>query len=390
MNVSTGNTREERRKINEECYWCSVNATQVFKGVILNESATGVLVRIDRHLENGKKLYILSIPSGLDNLDQPTPDVLKNHPLTRSGTVVRQDGTNTFGIQFYGNHEDRPEYRRWFREKCTIALLTFPERSVFHLSGQLTLEAAALLQTLFTQQKKRVSEFLLSCYEVEDVATTAGTLFRSTLQECDQEGISITMIGGDQQSPCESINKSLVLKNGLLFTMGETYSLPAGQSTKAKETPAVTSNRKSDSEAKPSPEAKRDSVVLVAKGQSILNRLAMPFAKMDLQVFQTQKYLEAVDFIIAESPLFLVVDVDMDTCENLVMLNKIKEYKISHKPSLMVLGPNHIYGLVKEAMILPVAIYLTKPFTDRDYVNGITTIIQNMGIRYTAQSPSGT
>jgi ActR/RegA family two-component response regulator len=384
MKPFVGNTvREERRRINEECLWCAVNHPAVRKGTIVNESATGALIRCQGTLEVDKKLYVLSIPGGISDMDALDATQIKEHPLTRSATVVRHDGSDLMGVHFYGNPETRPEFRRWFRGKCTVSLLSFPERCVFNITGDLTLESSALLQTLFTQQRRKCKEMLVSCYELAGIATTAGTVFRAVLNQCDKDGVVITLISGGMGSPCENLNNSVTLSNGLIFPQDDVYNLPAGKNIGASKqnehTPgAIQSQKKSGFTSAP----KMDRVLIVSRGQTTLNRLGMFFDKYCIEVLRTKNFVQAMDITLAEHPLFVVVDIDLENCESLIILNKIKEFNPKLKTPLLILGPNNIYELVKAASFLPVGIYLTKPYTERDYANAIQNIIQHLGVKF--------
>ncbi|MBD3265582.1 hypothetical protein GF373_02845, partial [bacterium] len=360
--------REERRPTNEECYWCVVNSSQIQKGTILNESATGVLLRISTYVEVGKKVYILSLPGGLDSEVPTSLDALVNHPFTRSGTVVRHESQEAIGIQFYGDPETRPEFRRWFRGQCTIAHILFADRSIYHVAGKLTLEAAALLQTLFIQPKRPVKEILLSCYELEHIAGTASTLLRSALLRCDQEGIVITILSGNEYSPCAKFNQNLILSNGCLFPLGQQFSLPENASESI-EVPSLTDpipTAPVDEEANIHPQVAQTEphrILLIAKNRSTLSRLAMPFKNFDFDIVQATKIPDALESMKAGTLTFIILDFDIEQSSLILGLNKCKQFNQATQPPLLVLGPKHLADLVKEALVLPVTTYLNKPFT---------------------------
>lgn len=379
--------REERHRINEDCFWCLSNSIKINPGTIINESATGALVRVNERLDMDKKIYVLSIPGGLPPIEAISAEILKDHPLTRSGTIVRADGGDQIGIHFCEESDNRPEYRRWFRGKCTISLLSFPARSIFCISGQFSLEASALLQTIFSQQKKRVKEILVDCHQLDEIATTAGTVFRTALNQCGKEGIIVTLLTGNDESACKNLNKTIVLTNGIIHTQGEMYECPSNNYIREVESASQTKERRSTHNPAPikaSPEASKDYVMVISRAQTTLNRLVLPFEEYDISVRQVKSFTEAVDMIMFESPLFVVADIDLENCSLLLHLNKTKDFKLPRKPPLLIIGPNYIYDLIKAALDLPVGVYLPKPNTDRDYRNAISQIIQKTGIKLSA------
>ena len=380
-------TREERHRINEDCYWCVVNSVKINHGMIINESATGALLRVNERLEIERKILILSIPGGLPPLESLTVDLIRDHPLTRSGTVVRIDSPEQIGVQFCDESDTRPEYRRWFRGKCIISLLSYPDRAIFNITGQFTIEASALLQTLFTQQKKQVKEILVACHQLEEIATTAGTVFRTALQQCGKEGIVVTLLTGNSESACKNLNKNMVLMNGIVYTLGDSYDCPANDFNHTIQPVAQGKDSKpsvNSIPAKISADAAKDSVMVVSRGQTTLNRLVLPFEEYDISVRPLKNYIEAVDNLMFSTPLFIVADIDLENCNLLLHLNKTRDFKIPRKPPLLILGPNYICDLIKAALDLPVGVYLTKPYTDRDYRSAISQIIQKFGIKISA------
>ena len=74
-------------------------------------------------IEEGKRIWILSLPGeDMSNYSLP-PEELINHPLSRGGTVVRQESNNRSGIQFDPEtNENQPQYQRWYRGKSKVVV----------------------------------------------------------------------------------------------------------------------------------------------------------------------------------------------------------------------------------------------------------------------------
>lgn len=378
--------REERHWVNEECFWCLVGSQRIARGMIVNESASGILLRSGELVEIGKKILVLSIPSGLPPLEPFTVVSLQDHPMTRTGQVVRTEGTELLGIQFLETGQARPEFRRWFRGKGAIALLTFPEQAIFNLSGHLTLEVAALFQTLMIQQQKRVKDIVVACHELEEIAATASTIFRSMLHRWDQEGGRMIWFTGSDQSCCQALNRSVELRNGLVHQAGDRYASTPVVPQTSPETSA-----KAETPAPPTPTpfhpvkvqpllSTKKKVVLIARGQSVLNRMAIPFDKYGMEVMAHVHFMDAIDRIEEEKPLFVVIDVELDQCNMLVELNRLRGMKPGELPPLLIFGPSQVGDLVKAAIQIPIHSYHGKPYTDRDYHQAIQGMMKKLGL----------
>lgn len=373
-NVPAPLPREERRRINEPCLWCFVESDGPKKGAILNESATGILLEAEEPLDSGKRIWILSLPGDdLSTRKMPTEELI-NHPLSRAGTIVRNESVKRAGVQFDREEKERPRYLRWYRGNSSVVTLTDGDRATIALSGALTFESATLLEKLFTKQNKSIREILFSCHDIEQVNNTALTVLRAALRHCDKSGVNLTIITG--QAISASLEKNLPLEHGYFSSIS---GIPV--QTASESSPAAACNETSSKSVSVQTVAP-EGVVILSRGAVDLNRLANPLLRMEIPTWKTTNFKEAPDLIATHNPRFIVMDIELEHCPQLLELNRIRKYALSRVPPAMVIGPPHLGELIREALALPVKMYLIKPCTDREYATGLQAMLKE---KYTSK-----
>lgn len=357
-------SREERRRTNERCLWCFAESNESKPGTVLNESATGLLLQAEEPLSVGQRIWVLCMPGDDPTVNPLPPEYLINHPLSRGGKIVRVDETNQAGIQFDNDEKERPRYQRWYRGKSSIVTLLEKERATVTLSGWLNFESAILLEKLFTKQSKTFKEILFSCHDVDHINGTALTVLRSALRQCDKSGIVLTVLTGSETLVI--FEKNLVLENGYHVNL-QSIPVLADSPAALPKTPPPTSPE--------TPDIVVDGIVVISRGISQLNRLAQPLERFSLVSWKTQSFKEAPELIATNNPRFVVIEVELEHCPSLIDINRIRRYSLSRIPPAMVIGPLHLGELIKEALAVPVKIYLPKPCTDREYINGLQAML---------------
>lgn len=358
--------REERKTLNEHCLWCSEDKRVVHKGIIVNESASGLLLQTDTIINMGETLYLLTPCFG----EPLTPDNLSvkqliQYPVTRKGKAVRTATKNEYGIHFEA--EDKPaEFRRWYRESSSIYTFLTKQVAVIVLEGDINLETSTLLQSLVNKFKREVSEFVFSLEKVNTFAGAAGTIVKSIIKSCGSDQKTATIIYSD------TYEKSRILVNDLLsdsifgFLTSDVYQTKPIPLPKFGESPSQTTSRQSKDSNKV---AFNNEVRFLVLSPKVLNQ------KKYIQMIHEAKangiavpYMhEALNKILEYEHHFVVVDVELEDVSLLLLMNQLIAKNLSHFPELIVLGPKHIEELVKAALKLPVHTYLTKPFLEKDF-----------------------
>jgi len=356
--VLTLHPREERRRIQEPCLLCSSESLPVTTGVIVNESATGMLVETTRLLETGRQIWILPAYHKQPRPESWTPYELIHHPLTRTGVVVRLEGGNRAGIQFLEDQE-RPLYRRWFRGQTTVTGFFFKNQGVLAFTGPLTIEAASLVEKIISQANG-ITELLLACHQIDQIQRTAFTVLLSSLQTYEKKGIALTVVTGPVSTAY--FQRSPVLPGSFIFPVFATE--PAGP---------VVDPLKNGIAHKAA--AGSQGILLIARGQTTLNRLEKPLRNQEMPVWKLQGFGNALKLIAAGQARFLVVDIDVESCGTIVQLNELKNTPLDPLPPVLAIGPGYLAALVKEALYLPVRVYLSKPTTEHEYANAIQTML---------------
>ena len=236
------------------------------------------------------------------------------------------------------------------------------ERAVINLSGSLTFEAAVLLERIFTKQSKSFREILFSCHEVERINGTALTVLRSALRHPDKNGIVLTVVTGPETH--SALEKSLNLENGFTINI---ESLPVQTEQHSISAPAENVPQNNV--------APGDCVLIITRGIASISRLGVPFERLEIPVVKTQNFKEAPEIIATNNPRFVIIDIELEHCPLLLDINKIRRFSMPKLPPVMVIGPPHLGELIKEALALPLRKYLTKPCTDREYVNCLQTML---------------
>lgn len=350
--------REERRRTQEKCLYCTTEYLTVTAGVILNESATGILLEASSPLETGKQIWVLPVYHDTLRPESLSTHELINHPLTRVGVVVRLESGNRAGIQFK-EEPDRPQYRRWYRGGTTITSFFIKHQGVLAYTGPLTLETASLTDKIMSQAAG-VTELLVSCHQIDQIQRTAFTVFLSSLQAFEKKGITLTVVTGPVSSAY--FQKSLALPGSYICYVSETGAgAPPAES--APDGPAS------------QPGSAKSGILLVARSLTTLNRLEKPVKNQDMPVWKLQGFGSAVKLIASERVRFMVVDIDLESCGTIVQLNQLKNAPLDPVPPVLAIGPGYLAALVKEALFLPVRIYLNKPTTEREYAAAMQTML---------------
>ena len=179
---STSTTqREERRNVNDPCIWRKANVRILHRGVIVNESASGILLRASNLPPAGSTIQVLPLIDG-ESADEYSFQGFQRHPLSRTGTVVRMESGDSVGVRWKDDQKAHHKFKRWFRNNAELALLQFNQQLVIRLRGPVGLEAAALLQSIFNSVHSSTVECLFLANEVGDIHPAALTIIRSSLQ----------------------------------------------------------------------------------------------------------------------------------------------------------------------------------------------------------------
>ncbi len=350
--------REERRRTQEKCLYCSAEIPTVASGIILNESATGILLETAELLETGRPIWILPVYHGLLRPESLTSQELIDHPLARVGVVVRLESGNRAGIQFK-EEPDRPQYRRRYRGSTKVTSFFIKHQGVLTYSGPLTIETVSLTEKIMSQAAG-VTELLVSCQQIDQIQRTAFTVFLSSLQGFEKKGISLTVITGPISSAY--FQKSLALPGSMICHVSAT-GIPAS--------PAESVLNGSTGPAG----GAKSGILLVARSLTTLNRLEKPLKNLDMPVWKLQGFTSAVKLLASERVMFVVVDIDLESCGTIVQLNQLKNAPLDPVPPVLAIGPGYLAALVKEALFLPVRLYLNKPITEREYANAVQTLL---------------
>lgn len=358
--------REERKSLNEHCLWCSENKRVVHKGIIVNESASGLLLQTEIEINLGDTLYLLTPCFG----EPLTPDNLSvkqliQYPVTRKGTVVRSATKSEYGIHFEA--EDKPaEFRRWYRESSSIYTFLTKQVAVIVIEGDINLETSTLLQSLVNKFKREVSEFVFSLEKVHTFAGVAGTVVKSIIKSCGSDQKTAMVIYGSNYEKSRLLVKDLLSDSIFGFLTSDVYQTkPISLPKVGASTSQTTSRQRRESNKT----VFSNEIRFLVLSPKVLNQ------KKYLQIIQETKgkgiavpYMhDALNKILEYEYHFVVADVEIEDVSLLLLMNQLITKNLSHFPELIILGPKHVDELVKAALKLPVHTYLTKPFLEKEF-----------------------
>lgn len=375
--------REERRSINEPCVWCRSNIRIINKGAILNESASGMLLRTSNLPGMKETVYIVPLleeetPKHITNIQQ-----LREHPLMRSGKVMRRESVDCVGIQFVQEETPRPEFRRWFRGQAALTTLFMNDMGIIRVSGRLNIESGALIQSVLKSHAQKLREMIISFHEVESMATTVLTILRAALQQCERDGVDVTCILGESTFSAQESVSPLLLNPARQFNMSDELDLstPSHFETTSTEDQKLQSSDDFESfsgafaqeEEKVSsildfgPQSAKGPVLIAARNLSAIHRLLQPLQDKKFQV-ETLTRIEDATISLPQKPWSLfIIDFDLDHCDDVAKFAMADLPEMASAPWLIVIGPEKIEPLVRAAIKLPIKEYLEKPLSDREY-----------------------
>ena len=353
--------REERKQLNEHCLYCRTNRTGIYKGVILNESATGMLLEMEDFPEVGESVCVLSTTFGEEESLLPhTERELMSHPMSRYGEVVRLESLRRVGIRFEVNAE-QGEFRRWYRGATTAQMLVFRRIGVLTILGEVTLEVGTLVTSQVNRIMGRIEELLFALHETTGIAPTAMTLMRGAVRKCSEAGMRVTVIYGDADSKsaqlCQGFSAEEVERAGIKELYGLASTFPG--SVLQEEKPA-------DREEK---EEKPATLSFVIVSRRVVNQaqLSRPMERKEAPIIRVATIQEALMRIERDLPTHVVLDMELEEMDQLLLLNRLKHAKLARTPRLIIVGPRYIEGLVRAAIVFPVQQYISRPYNDREY-----------------------
>ncbi|MEW6238508.1 MAG: PilZ domain-containing protein [Candidatus Omnitrophota bacterium] len=370
--------REERAKINEPCLWRHADQEEVFHGFIINESATGVLVETDQIHEIGQIICILVAFEGeaLPNPSKMNAEAIFQHPLARKGKIVRLEEPHRIGVQFDKEENAGAEYRRWIRGDSCITTFFFPDKGAISLSGKINLETSALLQKIVNLEAKKRKEIILSCRDVREAFTAAITVFRTAVLTIAKSGADLTFINSGHAETAEKIGKTIEFEAGRCLNPQERYAIaPRDPIEILKSKQSLQPSGEKSQSAKPTPSSSKETpckeaapcALIVGKIPSAARRLAAPLERMNVPLRIVHREEEIVNAILQTNPVFIILDIDIETNHYVYLLNQIVKHEIPSLPPVCIVGPAILEKLVKEAIKLPLKFYMNKPFSERDY-----------------------
>lgn len=394
VSASPSPKREERRSINEPCVWCRSNIRIICKGSILNESASGLLLRTDNLPNLNETLYIVPLleeetPKHITNIQQ-----IREHPLMRIGKVVRRESVDCVGVQFVQDDTPRPEFRRWFRGQAALTTLFMDEYGLVRVMGRLDIESGALIQSVLKTHSKNIKELLVSLHEVSGMATTVLTILRASLHQCERDGVDVTCIVGEHTFSAQESVSPLLLNPARQFNADEKIDLAVAVMTATDTTESIGGDlieaeeplaaafgqepENVDSIQTLEPQSACGPALVAARNLSTIHRLLQPLQGHGFKT-ETLTRIEDANIYLPQQPWSLfIIDFDLDHCDDLAKFAEEELTELSSAPWLIVIGPDKIEPLVRAAFKLPIKEYLTKPVSDREFQVVIARLVKEL------------
>lgn len=351
-------TREERRQVNDPCYWCRSTIRIINRGTVLNESASGVLLRSPKLPSVGETILILPI-LWEDTSKSISFKQMREHPLTRLGTVVRRESTHSVGIRYEDDMEGRPQFRRWFRGDAEITTLFHDRSGMVKLAGIVGIEAAALLQSILKQDIE-VDSLIIFATEIESMAPTSLTILRTTLQQCEKQGVIVYCIHSGTLSKS---GMAILLHKERCITNRDTLEIDPELSI-----------AKTQSEKGYRPRVQADTCLVVSESQEASKRLhGVMKRKMDTVNF-VNGFHDLILTILESPPSLILIDLEWNNCSDILELNKLSEQENSVHPPVVILAPTPLENLIEAALSYPFQSFLGKPY----HANDLNTILDEI------------
>ncbi len=365
--------REERKSLDENALWCKEKSKEVHVCTIVNESASGMLIRSDEPLDLGDDLYLLTPCFGEPLTPETlTPRQLMRYPVTRMGKVVRLASRNEFGIQF-AEENTSVEFRRWYRDKSVLYSFLTKHVAVIVMEGEINLESSVLLQTLVNTFKRQVSEFVFSLEKITGFVGAAGSVVKSLFKTCESESLVTTIIYGRDHKNTEQLVQNLKGECIFCCNVSNTYNIHTTLSGKQAPVQPIPADIQDSHPESPASNGLRFLVVSTKKTNH--KKLLLPIEDSGESVIAVTLMHEAVNKILEYEHHYVVIDIELQELNLLTMLNQIVSKKLSVYPELIIAGPKYVDEIVKAAIHLPVHSYIIKPYTDREYRMTIETIL---------------
>lgn len=365
--MRTATNREERKILNEQCFYCCADDDRVFEGEIVNESASGVLLKAGAGLEEQQPVCVLPLIYGESlELGAMGVDELIEHPMSRWGKVVRVDSGGRAGIQFESSQK-HAQFSRWFRGDSAVVTLFFQRSGVLTLSGTISIETAALVHSILGKADEKVADLLICAQQAEEVVAAAVPLIRGALKAWLRSGKILTVVGGAPDAKIAQTWQGLDEPNLHAVSLGDAYGVaPYSANGKA-------AARESAGDAS----APRDnSFLIVTRGKAALSRLAGVLKRNSVKPEAAAGAREALIKIEKLRPRFVVVDFELEDANSLIILNQLKESGLEREPELVLIGPRHIEALARAALYLRTVAYISKPCPDREILSLLETLIK--------------
>ncbi len=390
--ASSASKREERRSVNEPCVWCRSNIRIINKGAILNESASGMLLRTDNLPNLKDTVYIVPLfeeetSKHITNIQQ-----IRDHPLMRIGRVVRRESVDSIGIQFIQDDTPRPQFRRWFRGQAAVTTLFMDNYGLIRVTGRLDIESGALVQSILKTHSNNLNELVISLHEVSSMSTTVLTIIRSSLQQCEQNGVDVTCIIGENTFSAQESVSPMLLNTTRQLDLSEQLelSVPAEPSITADNDKAHApheddltesfSQHKSveTSTSNLEPTTSTGPALVAARNLSAIHRLLQPLKEQGFET-ETLTRIEDLNVYLPQKPWsLLIIDFELDHCDDLAKFAIEELPQLDSAPWVIVIGPEKVEPLVRAALKLPVREYMTKPVSDRDFLSVMSRLTKEL------------
>lgn len=359
--------REERRKVNDPCLWCRSNVRIINRGTIKNESASGALLSSATLPNVGETVLMLPV-LWEDTSKSLSYKQIREHPLTRTCTVMRRESNNSVGLRFIDQNDDRPQFRRWFRGEAEISTLFHDDHGMVRINGSIGIEAAALFQSIM-KQELQIEYLLVVIYEINQIAPTALTIIRTALRECTNNGVHVYcvysgIVRRGSQAFLDTPERCVMHNEG--YDPGR-----VPHETEVTDTAETTPN------ALPPDEDPSMVIVCESSERSIRLETTLKARQQEEAPYTLDRmasFTGAVKQFLEEPPSCILAEIDIDNCSDILELNQLAEAGPT-VPRLIVIAPEPLERLLYAALKIPVSAFISPPYSNHDLIDTVHQIL---------------
>ncbi len=322
-----------------------------FLATMHNISQSGALLKVFGELLIEEHIYACPIKDE-ETDDLPTPDKIVHHPHVISGTVVRKEGMDSYGIQFeHPTHEGTPASY----QKTTSSRSTSWESEENGYTITLRLNNTPDLSTLIRfrdtlrEQSHHFLHMLLDFSHSGKLPTMGYAILGEMLEDLAEANYRIALV--NENAFGNTFLKKFQYSNQIHFFDQE-------------------------EEAQKYLNQHALKAVIIDDEETTLQLINAYLQKRGFQVFSFKDAEQALPQLEKHQPDIILMDIHLPGMNGLQATNEIRNnHQLQHIPVIILTGESH-RQMVSESIRLQVNDYLLKPLDSHNLMHKIISVLK--------------